>query len=160
MCSDRRPWRGSRGTGRPWSSSVAMLPPCLAEGGEQQGRKRECRGRERQWRPFQVFSTRPRRAGGHANSDGERGQHAASRLCALSALLPLLKEGNKFNTTSNIPLKPDFYPSISPKPLSFGTICSNKSCRAMRYLQLFLKCQSLIQPGWRDTRLRSGVHEN
>jgi hypothetical protein len=64
------------------------------------------------------------------------------------------------NSTSNIPLTPIFRASVTSKPLSFGTIRSNKNCRATRRLQLFLKHQSLIQPGWRDTRLQRGVHEN
>ena len=40
-----------------------------------------------------------------------------------------------------------FLASISPKPFSSGTKCSNKSYRDTRDLQLCLKDQSLIWPG-------------
>ena len=64
------------------------------------------------------------------------------------------------NSTSNVPLKLIFRASVTPKPRRVSKNFINKSCRSTRHLQLFLKRQSLIRPGWRDTRLQRRVNEN
>ena len=96
----------------------------------------------------------------HAQEGGEVASEGSIEEPCGVALLPMVGHSaiaftdlkGVSNTTANIPLTPAFHPSISFKPVSFGTIHSNQSCRATRYLQLCLKCQSLIQSSWRDTR--------
>ena len=62
-----------------------------------------------------------------------------------------------FNSTSKVRLNIYISPFLTPNPLRSGTKRSNQCCRATRYLQHFLKDQSLIRPGWRDTSFQSGV---
>jgi hypothetical protein len=108
---------------------------------------------------FLFLSTARWRASGHVSSEGERGCHMAYSAYARSAELQFKINYEAKNTTSNIHWNINRPPFVTPNPFSFGTTCSNESCRAMRDLQLCLKCQSLIWPGWRATRLQSGVHE-
>ena len=63
------------------------------------------------------------------------------------------------NTTAKIHGNINLCPLLTLNSFSFGTSGSNKCCRATRDLQLCLKCQSLIHPGWRDRRFQSGVHK-
>jgi hypothetical protein len=53
-----------------------------------------------------------------------------------------------------------FRVSVTPKPRWVSKNSINKSCRSTRHLWLFLKRQSVIRPGWRDTRLQRRVNEN
>ena len=120
------------------------------KGGERRGR--EWRG---QGSSGLHLCTARRRAGERAQHSGG---HAAAK--ASECTVGTVRQIQISNSTTKIQLKPIFRASVTSKPLSFGKIRSNQNCRATRHLQLFLKRQSLIQPGWRDTRLRRGVHEN
>ena len=134
-------------------AAAAMELPLASAMASLTERERERMGESGEEVSVLYLSTVRRRAGGHASNEG------ATRPAAPEHRSATIHQFRISNSTSNIPLKPDVQPSIYPKSLSFGTIRSNQNCRATRHLQLFLKRQSLIQPGWRDTRLRSGVHE-
>jgi hypothetical protein len=91
----------------------------------------------------------------------ERARHAAAKGYGRSVMTstPAVQLEGATNTTAKLQLNIKLPPFVTHKPFSSGMSCSNKSSRATRDLQLFFKCQSLIQPGSRDTRLQSGVHE-
>ena len=110
------------------SAAMAARSSAAAGHGERHGagleRAGEGRGRERVERRVPVlYLSTARRADGHANSEGATRPAAPEHQSA--ELLLLLTKKEKSNTTSNIPLKPAFQPSITPKLISSSTICSN-----------------------------------
>jgi hypothetical protein len=64
------------------------------------------------------------------------------------------------NTTMKLQLKHHFHPPPTPNPVGICKNFTNRSCRAIRVLQLWLKDQSLIWYGWRDIKLQRRVPQN
>ena len=140
------------------SGNGFLLSPCLA----QQGRKKEkCRGREREngeegagpGLKHGKVAARARQVAAECSAGEPRGANSQQGDDTVHKI-------QIFNSTSTIPLKLIFRASVTLKPRRVSKNSIYKSCRSTRHLQLFLKRQSLIRSGWRDTRLQRRVNEN